>query len=97
MNWQPFDTAPKDGSRILLVDYTDPDKDIYLVYWSDDHWAMDSVNAVHPLQEDLVIAKRGTGKYLICRPYKVPDDAKKIMFIFTPTHWAHPLPHPYTE
>lgn len=32
MNWQPIETAPKDGAWILVVDYTD-DESFGVAYW----------------------------------------------------------------
>ena len=36
MEWQPIETAPKDGTEILLF-CDGPFKDIGLCYWRDDH------------------------------------------------------------
>lgn len=49
MNWQPIDTAPRDGTRILVSGYdyghrggVPPQRVMYLLHWDKDCWRTDS-------------------------------------------------------
>ena len=84
--WQPIETAPKDGSRIIIWDPRG--KDMAIVSWykqyddfypvlpdEDQHWAIwdgKNFDTEYPL-DDLTLAARRTLQY--------------------PTHWM-PLPEP---
>ncbi len=51
--WEPFSKAPKDGTPILVVDMGDyDDRDMYLTFWYNDRWQVESIVSVFPLGED---------------------------------------------
>jgi len=44
MNWQPIDTAPKDGTLILAYTKNYPYKEYSLIAWKKEDWAFEPTN-----------------------------------------------------
>lgn len=47
MDWQPIETAPKDGHTIIVSSY--PDMGPWLVYWDGEKWYQDEIGPSEPI------------------------------------------------